>query len=183
MASDLDHLEKIAPLVNALEAGGFQPVLVGGMALVILGSQRITRDFDFLVSAQTVSSDLMEAIYREGYELVTKFEPAGVVKRTIDNPAVAAARLKMDKPPSVFFFNWTTRLKIDLLLDFPLPAQDLAGRAAKLSTASGFVRVASPEDLLRLKEIAFADRKSASDAQDLEFLRRLLGTRKGRRRR
>jgi hypothetical protein len=32
----------------------------------------------------------------------------------------------------------------------------------------------APEDLLRLKEIAYADRKSAADAQDLEFLRRML---------
>jgi hypothetical protein len=33
------------------------------------------------------------------------------------------------------------------------------------------------EDPLRLKEIAYADRKSAADAQDLEFLRNLLKAR------
>ena len=174
MDHDAEPLDKIVPLVNALEAEGFQPVLVGGMALVILGSQRITRDFDFLVSARDMPPNLLEAIYRQGYELVTKFKPAGVVYRTIDNPNVAAARLKMDKPPSLFFFNWETRIKIDLLLDFPFFAGDVAGRAARIVAKSGFIRVASPEDLLRMKEIAYADRKSAADAQDLEFLRRLM---------
>lgn len=173
MANDVNPLEQIAPLANALEAGGFQPVLVGGMALVVLGSQRITRDFDFLVSSRDVPPELIATIYRQGYELVTKFKPRGMVYRTIDNPNVAAARLKMDKPPSIFFFNWKSRLKVDLLLDFPLPARDVAGRAARIITKSGFVRVASPEDLLRLKEIAYADRKSATDAQDLEFLKNL----------
>ena len=183
MASEIHPLDRIVPLANALEAKGFQPILIGGMALVVLGSRRITADFDFLVSAQAVPPDLVEAFYREGFELVTKFDPEGGVKRTIDNPRVAAARMNMDKPPSAFFYDWKTGLKIDLLFDFPLPACELADRSARIDTASGFVRVASPEDLLRLKEIAYADRKSAADAQDLEFLRRLLKTRKERRRR
>jgi hypothetical protein len=144
------------------------------MALVVLGSQRITKDFDLLVSSSELSTDLVERIYREGYELVTRLNKAGEVKRTADNPKVAAARLKMEKPRSVFFYDWETGLRVDLLLEFPLPGRDIAERAAKMGKKPRTLRVAAPEDLLRLKEIAYADRKSASDAQDLEFLRNLL---------
>lgn len=174
MARDADPLQGIFPLVNALEDKGLQPVLVGGMALVILGSQRVTRDFDFLVSSGNLPADLVQLIYRQGFELITQFNKAGEVERTADNPKAAAARLKMDKPRSIFLFDWKTGLRIDLLLDFPLPARGIADRAAKMGKKPRLLRVAAPEDLLRLKEISYADRETASDAQDLEFLRNLL---------
>lgn len=177
MARDADPLKEILPLLRALEEAGLLPVLVGGMALVVLGSQRVTKDFDFLVSTAHLSGDLVGVIYRQGYQLITKINKFGEVERTIDNPRVAAARLKMDAPKIVFFYNWKTELRVDLLLDFPLPARDIADRAAQIGKKPRTLRVAAPEDLVRLKEIAYADRKSAADAQDLEFLRNLLKAR------
>jgi hypothetical protein len=174
MPPSAEPLEEIFPLLSDLEEKGLEPVLVGGMALVVLGSQRVTKDFDFLVSSTDLSQDLVRVIYRRGYHLVSKFTKAGEVERTVDNPRVAAARLQLDKPRSVFFYNRKTGLRVDLLLDFPLPTRSIADRAAKIGKGSRTLRVAAPEDLLHLKEIAYADRKSAADAQDLEFLRNLL---------
>lgn len=174
MARDADPLRAFFPLLNTLEEKGLQPVLVGGMALVILGSQRITKDFDLLVSTAALSQDLVEMIYRQGYQRVTKLNKAGEVERTIDNSTVAAARLTLDKPRSVFFYSWEKRLRVDLLLDFPLPTRAIAARAAKIGKKPRTLRVAALEDLIQLKELAYADRKSAADAQDLEFLRNLL---------
>jgi len=174
MGPDVDPLGELFPLVNTLEEKGLQPVLVGGMALVVLGSQRITKDFDLLVSTAELPGDLVERIYRRGYDLITKLKKTGEVERTVDNPKVAAARLRLGKPRSVFFTNRKTGLRVDLLLDFPLPTRDIAARAARMGKKPRSLRIAAPEDLLRLKEIAYADRKSAADAQDLEFLRTLL---------
>jgi len=174
MASSDGYLRTVGALAVALDAQGFEPVLVGGMALVLLGSQRVTRDFDLLVSTQGASTeDLVRLMYRHRLELVTKFTPEGEVKRTVDNVRIAVAKLRTDPPQSLFFCNLKTGLRVDLLLDFPLPAHQLAQRAEKVKVGSGGLRVASPQDLLQLKEIAYADRRSASDAQDLEFLRRM----------
>lgn len=174
MAYSADPLKELFPLLGALEERGLQPVLVGGMALVVLGSQRVTRDFDLLVAAPELPQDVVDAVYRQGYELVSKFNKTGEVVRTIDSPRVAVARLRLDKPRSVSFHDARSGLRVDLLLDFPLPTRDIAPRAARMGKKPHTLRVAAPEDLLRLKEIAYADRKSASDAQDLEFLRMLL---------
>lgn len=175
MATSDGYLRTVGGLAGALDERGFVPVLVGGMALVLLGSQRVTRDFDLLVSTEGSSTeDLVRLMYRHHLELVTKFSPEGEVKRTIDNVRVAVAKLKVEQPRSLFFYNPKTGLRVDLLLDFPLPAQPVAGRAEKVKVGSGSLRVASTKDLRRLKEIAYADRRSASDAQDLEFLRNLL---------
>lgn len=174
MAASDDYLRTVGALAGALDARGFEPVLVGGMALVLLGSPRVTRDFDLLVSTQGPSTEeLARLAYRHRLELVTKFTPAGEVKRTVDNVRVAVARLKMEKSRSLFFCNPGTGLRVDLLLDFPLPAHGVAQRADRVKVGSGSLRVASPQDLIRLKTIAYADRRSASDAQDLEFLRRM----------
>lgn len=175
MAASDGYLRTVGLLAGALDAQGFEPVLVGGMALVLLGSQRVTRDFDILVSTQGPPTDqLLRLMYQHRLELVTKFTPAGEVKRTVDNVRIAVAKLKMEQPSSLFFSNPRTGLRVDLLLDFPLPAHQVAQRAAKVRLGSGGLRVAAPEDLMQLKEIAYADRRSASDAQDLEFLRRMV---------
>jgi hypothetical protein len=143
------------------------------MALVLLGSQRVTRDFDLLVSTQgPPTEDLVRLMCRHHLELVTKFSPERDVKRTVDNVRIAVARLKAERPRSLFFCDPKTGLRVDLLLDFPLPAHPVAGRAESVKVGSDRLRVASTEDLIRLKEIAYADRRSASDAQDLEFLKR-----------
>jgi len=175
MPAETGHIKEMVALAAGLEAGGFQPVLVGGMALVVLGSRRVTRDFDFLVSRPApYSKSLVDIMYRHKLELVTKFSPQGEAIRTVDNPRVASLKIDGERPQSLSFFAWKTGLRVDLLLDFPLSARDLAGLATKVSFPSGHVRIAAPPDLLKLKEIAHANRKSAADAQDLEFLRNFI---------
>jgi len=175
MPTELHQLKALTTLVTELETSGFNPILVGGMALVAMGSQRVTNDFDFLVARPSPTSKvLVEIMYSHKLELVTKFNPQGEVIRTVDNPRIAAMKIDGESPESVTFYSWDTRLQIDLLLDFPLPAQAIAGRAIKVSLLSHTMRIATPKDLLVLKEIAYKDRKSANDAQDLEFLRKII---------
>ena len=167
-----EYVESIGSLAKDLEKHGLQPVLVGGMALVLMGSQRVTNDFDFLVSLPDLLMDtVIEVFYKHGFELISKFTERREVLRTIDNPRVAAIRLKMDSPESAYFYNYNSELKIDLLFDFPLPAKEVASRALKIKVKSHTFRIACREDLIRMKEIAYADRRSGADAQDLEFLR------------
>lgn len=173
MEKKVNYLKTVGTLVKELEAQGIKPVLVGGMALVILGSQRVTSDFDFLISLQgSAIGRVVDVFYAKNLELVSKFNKQGEVIRTIDNKNVATARLKLDAPQSAYFYDWKTELKVDLLFDFPLPALEIEGRALKINIPSYSMKVACREDLLRLKEIAYKDRKSVADAQDLEFLRK-----------
>jgi hypothetical protein len=165
------NLDQVGDLVAALTEEGFQPVLVGGMALVILGSQRITRDFDFVIAAPGDRvRQLVEVCYARGFALVSRLNDEGLVTATIDNPRVAAIRIRLDGPDGVFFFNRKTRLRIDLLFDFPIAAATLAERARAIKIRSRVFTVASEDDLLHLKQIARAGRNYAGDAQDIEFL-------------
>jgi hypothetical protein len=166
-----EHVESAGAIVDGLRRLGLNPVLVGGMALVILGSRRVTRDFDFLVEdpGERLSS-VIDLFYDCGLELVSRLDEAGNVTATIDNRRVASIRIRADGPASVYFFNPATGLRIDLLFDFPVPAQAIAQAAVRMKILGHVFAVASAEDLLRLKKMATAARAFASDAQDIEFL-------------
>lgn len=166
-----DHLQAVGEIVRDLRALGLEPVLVGGMALVLLGSRRVTRDFDFVVAhpgdrlARTIG-----LFYDRGLELVSRLNDMGDVISTIGDRKVAAIRLRLDAPASAYFLNAETGLRVDLLFDFPLPAAKLAEHATRIRIRTQVFDVASERDLLRLKRIAKAARSAPGDAEDIAFL-------------
>ena len=178
MPDPTDHLETVGDIVEGLRTLGLDPVLVGGMALVILGSRRVTRDFDFVIAhpgdrlARTIG-----LFYDRGLDLVSRLNKSGEVIATISNRRVAAIRLRVDAPASAYFFNTGTGLRVDLLFDFPIPAGELAARATRTRIRAHVFDVASEQDLLRLKKIAKAKRSAPGDAEDIAFLE---SRRKGR---
>jgi hypothetical protein len=165
------HLKLVSEVASQLAALGLQPVLVGGMALVLLGSRRVTRDFDFVIeSPGDRLAGALDVFYDRGLELAAKLNDAGDVTATLSSRRIAAARLRMDTPDSAFFYNAESGLRIDVLFDFPVPARELTERSVPARTAAGVLRVASEPDLLKLKQVARSNRSLASDAQDIEFL-------------
>jgi hypothetical protein len=166
-----DDLQTVAEIVQGLDQLGLRPVLVGGMALVILGSRRVTHDYDFIVTnpgrllAQTI-----ELFYDSGLELVSRLNDEGQVVSTIDNRKIAAIRLRLDAPASAYFCSVDTRLRVDLFFDFPFAAVALAEHANQMKIRGQTFSIAADEDLLKLKEIARAGRSKPGDAEDIAFL-------------
>ena len=171
MPEPIDHLQTVGEILDDLRELGFEPVLVGGMALVVLGSRRVTRDFDFVMANPGGHLDqLIKVFYRRGLELASRVNDAGDVTATIASRRVAAIRLRIDKPSTVYFANPRTGLRIDLLFDFPEPADALAVGATRRTIASSTFLIASEVDLLRLKKIARKARSAPGDAEDIAFL-------------
>jgi len=171
VAAPTDHLSRVAALVRSLRGLGLDPVLVGGMALVILGSRRVTRDFDFVVRHPGDRlAAMVDLFYDRGLELASRLDENGNVTATLDNRRVAAIRLRIDAPVSAYFYDARTGLRVDLLFDFPRPAADLAGQATRIKVGGVPLLVASEDDLLQLKRTAAADRTVPGDADDIAFL-------------
>src|SRR3990167_7634147 len=101
-----DYLKETGDIIRAIERLGIQPVLVGGMALVILGSRRVTRDFDFVIAQpEHAFREIIDVFYDKGLELASRLDKQGNVLSTIGNRRVAASRIRIDSPTSVYFFN------------------------------------------------------------------------------
>ena len=168
-----DLLAAVGELLKDLAPFGCEPTLVGGMALVTLGSRRVTRDFDFLVVEEAREElAVIRVFYRHGFELVSRTDQYGDVVRTIDSPEVGHARLRIDRPRSAYFFNRGLGLRVDLLFDFPMAAREVRSRSTRRTIGSFPFHIASRSDLIRMKEIAANDRGNAADLQDLEFLKK-----------
>jgi hypothetical protein len=167
----IDYLHDVGTVVSELVKLGLEPVLIGGMALVMLGSRRVTRDFDFVIPQPGDRlGQLIDVFYDRGFELASRVDADGDVTATIDNRRVASIRLRADAPASAYFINPQTGLRIDLLFDFPIAAATLAGRASRTKVRSYSFLVASEQDLLNLKRIANAERAAPGDAEDIAFL-------------
>jgi hypothetical protein len=164
-------VDTVGKVVSDLRGVGLEPVLVGGMALTVLGSRRVTRDFDFVVASPGDRLDAMLALlYDRGLELVSQVTDAGDVAATIASRKVAAIRLRIDAPATAYFYDATTGLRIDLLFDFPIPVATLAAHATRMKIRAQVFDIASEADLLRLKRIARAARSAPGDAEDIAFL-------------
>jgi hypothetical protein len=171
MANTRDHVDEVGRIAESLAALGVRPVLIGGMALVLLGSRRVTADFDFVIESPGGRlQSVVDVFYDRGFELASRLNTDGDITATIDNARVAAIRLRIDRPANAFFYNRRTRLRVDLLFDFPMAAAALLERATHLKVRSYTLAVASETDLLEMKQKARADRDFAGDAQDVEFL-------------
>lgn len=171
MAATADYLDEVGEIAGELNDLGLGPVLVGGMALVMMGSQRVTRDFDFVIGQPGARLDrLIDVLYDRGLELASRLNAHGEVTATIRSRAGAVVRLRLDAPASAYFYNPQTGLRIDLLFDFPIPATTLRTSATRRKVRSHVFHVASEPDLLRLKKIAKAARSLAADEMDIAFL-------------
>jgi len=171
MADPTDQLDAVGEIVDELRSLGLEPVLVGGMALVVLGSRRVTRDFDFVVPRPGEELERLVALfYARGLELVSRLNENGDVVATISSPSLAVVRLRIDAPSSAYFFNPESGLRIDLLFDFPVRAAELQQDATRRKIRAHRFAIASERDLLRLKRIAAAARSAPGDAQDIAFL-------------
>ena len=146
MPGPVDHLQTVGEIVQGLRVLGLEPVLVGGMALVVLGSRRVTRDFDFVIAhpgdrlARTIG-----LLYDHGFELVSRLNEVGEVISTIASRKVAAIRLRVDAPVSAYFFNAETGLRVDLLFDFPIAAAELAAHATRTKIRTHMFDIASEQ--------------------------------------
>ncbi len=173
MSDPADFFEIVGGIAEELEAAGLTPVLVGGMALVVLGSRRVTEDFDFVIAKPESSLEkVIHIFYDHGFELASRLDDDGNIKTTIDNRNIAKIRIQLDEPASIFFFNKRIKLRVDLMFDFPFAASELFQNAGATNIGARSFHIASEADLIRMKEVAARDRIFAGDAQDLEFLKK-----------
>ncbi len=163
----------LSAVIRNLHSIDIEPVLVGGVALVLLGSRRVTQDTDLVISAPETLDDakkLTGAMHQAGFMYVTRIKKGENPASWIDNPNIAAARQQIDRPDTIFFWHPELKMKVDLMMDFPLKAADVLAAAETVRLAGKPVKRASLEVLKKMKEIAVRERGDPRDIQDLAFI-------------
>lgn len=167
----------IVRVVRKLTSAGITPVLVGGIAMVVYGSSRATRDCDLAVKkTEEAIRKAVRSMYEEGFGLIfdwneEKFRPNKVEK----DLQLAMGWAGVELPESLWFWSNEDEVRVDLVLDIPLEFDELQESAEKRVIEGTRILVASPAALKCMKEAALRSNPNRiTDEQDLLFLKRLL---------
>lgn len=155
-------------LFVTLETRKLRYVVVGGLALVLHGVDRLTADIDLAVDlAPEAAASLIATLLAAGYRPV-----APVDAKLFADPAIRAT-WRQERGMRVFSLWDETgkRPTIDLFAESVIPFEDLWRDSTTIEIAPALaIRVASIPHLIRLKEIA----GRPQDLADVQNLRAIL---------
>lgn len=169
-------------LLKLLTTEGLEFVVVGGTAMRLYNSPRVTHDID--IAVRTLDIDrLLELMYRAGYSLITGVSDTSLT--ICPSLPQADAWISRTKPGSISLVQCDHQgdtavpmervdiaSQVDFLFELCIPVIQLRRNARTIQLQDISFPVASIEDLIRLKQ-ARSDRSPADD-DDIRFLRSLL---------
>jgi len=170
-------------LLKLLNDNDVEFVVVGGTALRIYNSPRVTHDIDLSIRIMDVDT-VVRLMYANSYYLVQSLKPAHCILALTAEKAVAW--IDREKVGSTAFIQTRSvpqkteiansevniASQIDFLFELAIPFPRLRQRARIVELEDVSFPVASPEDLLFLKKKRTD--KDAADLEDIRFLQELL---------
>src|SRR3954452_5106913 len=157
--------ESVFRLLNEHE---IRYVIVGGIAVILHGSPRLTADLDIMVDLEpTKARRAIEVLQGAGFVAeipidIRQFADEGIRRSWIIDKNMKALSLHdREMPPTV----------IDLVAESPIPFEDLFERAKIVSLDEMTLRVASIADLIVLKRLS----GRPEDLRDIAELEKIHG--------
>jgi len=154
-------------LFSVLAAARVRYVLVGGLALVLHGLDRLTADVELVIDLSAVSAQpAVDSLVAAGYRPLAPVDP-----RALADPE-QRREWQSVRNMQVFSFwdSSNTRPTADIMLAPAVPFEDLWTAARVMSLGGHEVRVASLEHLIRMNAAA----GRPQDLADIERLRAML---------
>lgn len=153
--------EKVFRLLNEHEV---RYVIVGGIAVILHGSPRLTADLDIVIDLEPVKAGrAIDVLQRAGFRAEIPVDIREFADETVRRSWMAEKHMKalslhdLDTPPTV----------IDILAESPIAFEDLYRRANLISLDEMTLRVASIPDLIVLKRLSGRP-EDLSDIAELE---------------
>jgi hypothetical protein len=153
-------------LFAILAAAQIRYVLVGGLALVLHGLDRLTADVDLVIDLSSESAEsAVQALTAAGYRPLAPVDPIALADP--DQRLVWQTARNMQ----VFSFwdSTNARPTVDIMLAPVVPFEEIWAASSVMNIGGNEVRVASIEHLIRMKAAA----GRPQDVADIERLRAL----------
>jgi predicted nucleotidyltransferase len=153
--------EKVLRLLNEHE---IRYVIVGGIAVILHGSPRLTADLDIIIDLEPVKArQAIEVLQRAGFMAEIPVDIREFADEKVRRSWMAEKHMKAlslhdrETPPTV----------IDILAESPIAFEDLYQRAKLISLDEMTLRIASIPDLIVLKRLSGRP-EDLSDIAELE---------------
>jgi predicted nucleotidyltransferase len=160
-------------LLADLDRADVRFVVVGGLAVVIQGYARLTADVDLVIDLDTANvRRAIEALMARGLRPLLPVNAADFADETVRRDWIESRNLQ------VFSMHDATNplLVVDLFAREPIPFEELWSRADAVTLGGRTIRVASIEDLIRMKRAA----GRPQDGIDIHHLEEIARRRRGR---
>jgi hypothetical protein len=152
-------------LFTLLTAARIRFVVVGGLALLLHGLDRLTADVDLVIDLSTnATQDAVRALTLGGYRPMAPVDPMFLADPERRREWQSTRGMKVFS----FWDSTNTRPTVDVILAPVVPFNDLWTDAAVVTIGGVGVRIASIPHLIKMKE-------AAGRTQDLADLERLRG--------
>lgn len=151
-------------LFTLLAAARIRFVVVGGLALLLHGLDRLTADVDLAIDLSTDAAlEAVRALTRGGYRAMAPVDPVSLANPELRREWQTTRNMKVFS----FWDTTNTRPTVDVMLAPVVSFDELWADAALTSIGGIEVRIASVRHLIRMKEAA----GRPQDVADLERLR------------
>lgn len=139
-------------------------VVVGGLALVLHGLDRLTADVDLVIDLSTDSvKDAVRSLTTAGYRPLAPVDPLALADPEQRRQWQTSHNMQVFS----FWDSSNTRPTVDVMLEPGIPFEDLWTSARAVNIGGHEVRIASIQHLILMKEAA----GRAQDLADVERLR------------
>lgn len=153
-------------LFAVLTAARVRFVVVGGLALLLHGIDRLTADVDMVIDLSTDAAiGAVRALAATGYRPMAPVDPLALADPSVRHEWQETRGMKVFS----FWDSTNTRPTVDVMIDPPIAFDELWRDAQVVQVGSHEVRIASIGHLILMKEASGRDR----DLEDIERLRRL----------
>ena len=142
-------------------------VVVGGLALLLHGLDRLTADVDLVIDLTTdAAQEAVRALTAAGYRPMAPVDPLELADPALRRDWQTTRGMQVFS----FWDSTNTRPTVDVMLDPPVTLDELWTDARVVQIGGSEVRIASLAHLICMKEAA----GRPQDLADLEHLRALL---------
>lgn len=156
------------PIFRALETGGVRYVTVGGVATVLHGVIRLTRDVDLVVDLEPLEAGrAIEVLTALGF---TPSVPVSAM--AFADPVERASWIREKQMMVLSLHDPRGYVAVDLFVEYPMDFEQLWARSEVMAVGDTEIRVASLDDLIAIKRLAGRP-QDLLDVERLEHVRRL----------
>lgn len=180
MKEPFNPSEDIHPVYQAV-LGDFlksdvSPVLIGGAAVVLYGSRRLTGDIDIAYPDMAGSLGILYAndfqvVYKRASDPITKEE----IFETVQTEEDAVEFLMENKRKAFKTIHVKSGVELDVWLNLGISYQDILSDSRTMSLGGINIPVASVRHLIEMKRQAIKENpeRDSTDGPDIEFLERV----------
>ena len=140
-------------------------VIVGGIAVNLLGALRNTADMDILVEMSDENlRKVVHILKKKGYRVKLPVDPMGIADEKIRRDWIQKKHMK------AFNFYKENELKeVDIIIDSPVSFEEAASSAVRIKIDDTVLPVISIDNLIKMKK----DTGRSVDTLDVEELRKI----------